>query len=961
MCRCILGTVIFLVFAFCLLELVPPVPPETTHSGAYITLQTCFFFSNTLNDILSAPFRSAAPPPKDPGFLHLHQVSVGYDHICGIKKRDADNNGSTICWGSNSFGQRGSGVSLPYTTASDVLNRETFAEISAGVAHTCGVTTKGRGFCWGSNLHKQLGIIESFQQSETPLPVSGEGKWLHVYSGGWSTCGITADRKGQCWGRSQEMDKNEELLNRNNGPVPLLGGSRWQQIAVGAYHSCGILSKDDALFCWGRNKEGQVGVGTSDAYISTPSEVVIGRTRFLKISVGEDHTCVLTFYNSAKCWGSNAHAQLGVAAPKGLSAPRDGSARRTWKDISAGSFYTCGVTVAGTGYCWGYDQGQLGHGLNFRAAIRTPTKIHGDIEWKSISAGHDTTCGIASDDVTWCWGYGVKSRIPRAVHYPRIVPGTIVEPKVEKELKAELPPPETEKEPEEAPTPSVNGTDPAPPLSAREEEPPHRTLASTNGILFTICIAFCTIIVWEFLKGTSLTTMVLAARRRWDNFAERFIPLDRDLLVHMVRLQLGRLIYLSENVWAAMHPYLLHLLDVLKLNWNHVLNRVAIAIPLLATWADNTKQYVFEIYATHVLPKINHVRAVTGNLWHEVSPWFMPAYEKTSAWVRELLNRQQNQGATAISADLQSIQFSMQDVFLLGVLAEGSLGEVRIGEVKYATAALKRLLPSVPLAPVDGDPINEVPVNEIPVDDVSRPTTNDLLNEVRVLASLRHQNVALTVGFCLDPPCLATEYYALGSLAELLREGLANPAVALELTWVRRLNMAADAAAGMLYLHTREPQILHLNLKSSNLLVAKDFAIKVADIGLGGVVDYKSWFSVSDSQHLMWDAPEVLGGATPTAASDVYSFGIIMWELLTWRQLWDNTGLYHIMRTVLYGGERPPLPLNIDLPGFGPGGPPEGSFHGYVDLMHQCWAGEPESRPDFNEICRQLRALTRPG
>ena len=102
-----------------------------------------------------------------------------------------------------------------------------------------------------------------------------------------------------------------------------------------------------------------------------------------------------------------------------------------------------------------------------------------------------------------------------------------------------------------------------------------------------------------------------------------------------------------------------------------------------------------------------------------------------------------------------------------------------------------------------------------------------ILQEAGMMASLRHPNVVMYLGVCMEPPCVITEYCARGSLNDVLKRARYVPALAMQLDWPRRLNMCLDAAKGMMYLHSSEPPIIHRDLKSPNLLVDKHWRVKV--------------------------------------------------------------------------------------------------------------------------------------
>ena len=165
--------------------------------------------------------------------------------------------------------------------------------------------------------------------------------------------------------------------------------------------------------------------------------------------------------------------------------------------------------------------------------------------------------------------------------------------------------------------------------------------------------------------------------------------------------------------------------------------------------------------------------------------------------------------------------------------------------------------------------------------------------EAGLLAALRHPHIVafygVAGGSAREPPCVVTEFCARGSLSDVLRAATVDHAKASELTWRRRLRLALDAAAGVLHLHGRAPPILHRDLKSPNLLVTGDWRCKVADLGLSKLVDGAAAATTAGGAgNPRWVAPEVMGGDTAAATADVFAFGVVLWELLTWQLPWAN-------------------------------------------------------------------------
>jgi serine/threonine protein kinase len=165
--------------------------------------------------------------------------------------------------------------------------------------------------------------------------------------------------------------------------------------------------------------------------------------------------------------------------------------------------------------------------------------------------------------------------------------------------------------------------------------------------------------------------------------------------------------------------------------------------------------------------------------------------------------------------------------------------------------------------------------------------------------------------------------------------------------------MAMDAAKGMLHLHLCDPPIIHRDLKSPNLLVDKHWKLKVCDFNLSRVMEESVVLSSMVASNPRWLAPEILAGLPYTVAADVYSFGVIMWELLTWEVPWhqQNTWQVHAMVTVEH--LRPDIPADVAV---SPGGT-FGGIAAYLELMKACWAQSPDDRPDFESVIGRLRRM----
>ncbi|XP_027352952.1 dual specificity protein kinase shkB-like isoform X2 [Abrus precatorius] len=180
--------------------------------------------------------------------------------------------------------------------------------------------------------------------------------------------------------------------------------------------------------------------------------------------------------------------------------------------------------------------------------------------------------------------------------------------------------------------------------------------------------------------------------------------------------------------------------------------------------------------------------------------------------------------------------------------------------------------------------------------------------EVSMMKRLRHPNVILFMGAVTSPQrlCIVTEFLPRGSLFRLLQRNTSK------LEWRRRVHMALDIARGVNYLHHCNPPIIHRDLKSSNILVDKNWTVKVGDFGLSRL-KHETYLSTRTGKGTpQWMAPEVLRNELSDEKSDVYSFGVILWELATEKIPWDSLNPMQVIGAVGFMNHRLEIPEDVD-------------------------------------------------
>ncbi|CAK8531557.1 unnamed protein product [Lathyrus sativus] len=236
---------------------------------------------------------------------------------------------------------------------------------------------------------------------------------------------------------------------------------------------------------------------------------------------------------------------------------------------------------------------------------------------------------------------------------------------------------------------------------------------------------------------------------------------------------------------------------------------------------------------------------------------------------------------------------------------------------------------------------SDVAVKVFSKQEYSEDVIQSFRQEVSLMKRLRHPNILLFMGAVTSPQrlCIVTEFLPRGSLFRLLQRNTSKP------DWRRRVHMALDIARGVNYLHHCNPPIIHRDLKTSNLLVDKNWTVKVGDFGLSRIKHETYLTTKTGKGTPQWMAPEVLRNEPSNEKSDVYSFGVILWELATEKIPWDTLNAMQVIGAVGFMNHRLEIPENVD---------PQ-----WASIIESCWHTDPASRPTFQELLERLKELQR--
>lgn len=323
------------------------------------------------------------------------------------------------------------------------------------------------------------------------------------------------------------------------------------------------------------------------------------------------------------------------------------------------------------------------------------------------------------------------------------------------------------------------------------------------------------------------------------------------------------------------------------------------------------------------------------------------------------------------------------------VIGRGAFGEVWLAQWKGSDVAVKKMypLPKDDFYPKPGSNSTTSTTTSFSsgtnttLSSPVNPSTITMLKniEVDVMMKLRHPRIVafLGAGEVVDPIregedeprrgiFVLLEFVGGGDLQQLLARARATGDVSLSTTilpWSLRVQCACDIAEGMAFIHSKG--LLHRDLKSLNVLVDHNGRCKIADLGLARKLtpDVRSFGVGEEGERepmlaleattmagtVQWMAPEVVKESYGRKA-DVFSFGMVLWELLTCRIPWENdercTFLHHILLLVREGLR--PQATEKEL---------SGAPEGFLEVMEKCWASDADARPTFKESLVVLRGI----
>lgn len=342
------------------------------------------------------------------------------------------------------------------------------------------------------------------------------------------------------------------------------------------------------------------------------------------------------------------------------------------------------------------------------------------------------------------------------------------------------------------------------------------------------------------------------------------------------------------------------------------------------------------------------------------------------ASAQNLARSMDNMGAVLTSggSGIRLLNFAYCEIDLKQKIGEGSFSKVYRGKYRQQDCAIKVVFTV----------------------DLTREVINRAAAEAKILSALKHPNIVNIFGVSVNPPsiCILLEICEFGSLANVVngngidlfrRESttINFEEPAFKLSKADRFFLAVGCARGLNALHSMSSTLCHRDIKSFNFLVDRFLVVKLADLELGDNDDKTkskekdtrlstiSNLSIADSENANniqdrgssqsnrddikfdkdvlanWIAPEVLSGETYTQASDIYSFTLVLWEIISGEQPFSSVRKQDTIRKQILKGARPPLP-HVD----------SGPWQKYIALISRGWQHDHRFRPSAGEMLCEL-------
>ncbi|HEY6927935.1 MAG TPA: Ig-like domain-containing protein [Steroidobacteraceae bacterium] len=282
-----------------------------------------------------------------------------------------------------------------------------FAPSSSLVAQTAYTLVVTTDVADPSGAHLEAAAVVPF----VTAPATGfpQASRLPMISAGFShTCAVAETGDAYCWGSNSFGELGIGHTSPfESSPQRVTGGLKFLSVSAGAGYTCGVVTGGDA-YCWGENEFGELGTGdTSGRVVPTP---VLGQFGIATLSAGMGTTCAITNGGHEYCWGNGSVGQLGRLDTQDnwfSTIPVLADTGPLISTSATGLVHTCALDGSSRVFCWGattYHVAALARDVWIMASSASPQPLLEQLAFKSVATGLFHSCGIATSGAAYCWG-----------------------------------------------------------------------------------------------------------------------------------------------------------------------------------------------------------------------------------------------------------------------------------------------------------------------------------------------------------------------------------------------------------------------------------------------------------------------------------------------------------------------------------------------------------------------------
>jgi alpha-tubulin suppressor-like RCC1 family protein len=308
-------------------------------------------------------------------------------------------------WGYGINGLSGLGNTTDYSSPKQVGSLVTWYVVATGSqGPSFAIKTDSTLWGWGRNVEGQLGLGNTTNYS-SPVQIGALSIWSGVASHGTSTIATQSNGTIWSWGANTVGQLGLGNLTAYSSPKQIGALTNWLTIS-GNYQSTFALAvkTDGTLWSWGRNGSGQLGLGNT-TYYSSPKQVG-SLTNWKSVWTGSTINAAsfaIKTDGTLWSWGRNNNGQLGLGNTTYYSSPKQVGSLTNWLTICAAYFYAVAVKTDGTLWTWGTNNnGALG--LGNTTSYSSPKQIGALTTWLKAAGGTYATGAIRTDGTLWTWG-----------------------------------------------------------------------------------------------------------------------------------------------------------------------------------------------------------------------------------------------------------------------------------------------------------------------------------------------------------------------------------------------------------------------------------------------------------------------------------------------------------------------------------------------------------------------------